>query len=140
MFVPEGWQEEKKLSILPYNSRLLPTGLPDPPELGIHAFLPDSLEKYDILSVCGSTNSHHVGSAQTLQYFLFIPKNLVIPPLCSSVCLWIRWRDYCSLYMSAWRPTLQMRAWERKKERVKMAVGEIQTPLKLESWWGRVGI
>lgn len=81
MFVPEGWQEEKKLSILPYNSRLLPTGLPDPPELGIHAFLPDSLEKYDILSLCGSTNSHHVGSAQTLQYFLLIPKNLVVPPL-----------------------------------------------------------
>lgn len=55
-------------------------------------------------------------------------------PSDSSVCLWIRWRDYCSLYTSAWRPTLQMRAWERKEDRVKNTVGEIQTRLKLESW------
>lgn len=69
MYVPEGREEEKKLSILLYNSCLLPTNLPAPPELGIHAFLPDSLEKYDILSVCGSTNSHHVGAAQNLHHF-----------------------------------------------------------------------
>lgn len=81
MFVPEGWEEQKKLSILSYNSCLLPTNLPDPPELGIHAFLPDSLEKYDILSVCGSTNPHHVGASQNLLHFLFIPKNVMIPSL-----------------------------------------------------------
>lgn len=80
MFVPVGCEEEKKLSILPYNSCLLPTNLPDPPKLGIHTFLPDSLEKYDILSVCGSTKPRHVGAAQNLQYFLFPPKNLLIPP------------------------------------------------------------
>lgn len=138
MFVPEGWQEEKKLSILPYNSRLLPTGLPDPPELGIHAFLPDSLEKYDILSAAQIPIM--LDQLKPSSIFSSFPRIWWFLPSDSSVCLWIRWRDYCSLYMSAWRPTLQMRAWERKKERVKTAVGEIQTPLKLESQWGRVGI
>lgn len=81
MFVPAGWEEENNLSILLYNSRLLSANPPRPAKLGIHAFLPDSLEKYDILSACGSTKPHHVGAAQNLQYFLFTPKNLLIPPL-----------------------------------------------------------
>lgn len=53
MFVPEGWEEEKKLNCpSSLTTPVSSLSLPDPPELGIHAFLPDSLEKYHILSVC----------------------------------------------------------------------------------------
>lgn len=54
-----------------------------------------------------------------------IPQNQVISPQtgpCSAsmVRLCLRWHGYCSLCMSAWRPTLQVKVWEKKMRRLKI--------------------
>lgn len=72
-------------------------------------------------------------SLEVLQYISSIPQNQVISPQagpCSAsmVRLCLRWHGYCSLCMSAWRPTLQVKVWEKEVRK-----------LKIHRWHGKMG-
>ena len=113
----KGWEEENQLSNLPYVSHLLPANSTN--FLINLAFkpLPDSLEKYDILSVYRVTNSHLstrvLSAVAVLQHSPSISPRIrwfllrQAPCSSSNVRLRLRWHGYCSLCMSAWMPTLK---------------------------------
>lgn len=131
----KGWEEENELSNLPFVSRLLSLNPLISCTLATRATIPESVQKYDILSVCGVTNSH-LSIPRPSLCWSSLKLSSVPPPSCfpsphsesgdissgrpsllsQGLSLWLRWRGCCSLCKSAWRPVLQGRQRGRRGE------------------------